>query len=114
MARVNGVKIGVLPSNHPLPIRANTPEERAALVSKFAHFKPTAMSAPFLAAFEEQAAMAASNGQEKGELRIVRYREEEAIFVQASADRVTVIFSTVFKEETDRVYGRLFLSVSRV
>ena len=36
-------------------------------------------------------------------------RPEEAIYIQASADRVTVIFSTVFKEETDRVYGKVFL-----
>lgn len=50
--------------------------------------------------------------EQKGDLKIVKYREEEAIYIQASNDRVTVIFSTVFKEETDRVYGRVFLQVS--
>lgn len=34
---------------------------------------------------------------------------EEAIYIQASSDRVTVIFSTVFKEETDRIFGKVFL-----
>jgi actin related protein 2/3 complex subunit 2 len=39
----------------------------------------------------------------------MHYRDEEAIYVRASADRVTVIFSTVFREETDRIFGKLFL-----
>ena len=41
----------------------------------------------------------------------MHYRDEEAIYVRASADRVTVIFSTVFREETDRIFGRVFLQV---
>lgn len=82
------------------------------------------MSAPFLAAFEEQKTLQANYkepagaqqqdlkpAETKGDLKVVRYREEEAMFIQASNDRVTVIFSTVFKEETDRVYGRVFLQV---
>lgn len=36
-------------------------------------------------------------------------REEEAIYIIPSDDRVTVIFSTVFREETDRVFGKVFL-----
>lgn len=71
------------------------------------------MSSPFLSAFSEQSQLSTTANPEdpnaKGELKIVKYREEEAIYVQASADRVTVIFGTVFKEETDRIYGRLFL-----
>ena len=82
------------------------------------------MSAPFLAAFSEQSKLQANYKEpagaqqmdlqpteNKGELKIIKYREEEAMFIQASHDRVTVIFSTVFKEETDRVYGRVFLQV---
>ena len=80
-------------------------------MSKFAHLKPTAMSSPFLSAFSEQEQLSGGNSTDKGELKIVKYREEEAIYVQATADRVTVIFGTVFKEETDRIYGRLFLQV---
>ena len=41
----------------------------------------------------------------------MHYRDEEAIYVRASADRVTVIFSTVFREETDRIFGKVFLQV---
>ncbi|EIW67322.1 arp2/3 complex 34 kDa subunit [Tremella mesenterica] len=99
-----------------------TAEERSALVQKLALFKSTAMSAPFLAAFAEQAQLQSSYkepagaqqfelppAESQGELKIIKYREEEAMFIQARHDRVTVIFSTVFKEETDRVYGRVFL-----
>jgi len=101
-----------------------SPEERTDLISKLAHLKSTAMSAPFLSAFSEQASLQSNykdaagaqraelgddNAEKKGDLKVIKYREEEAIYVQASHDRVTVIFSTVFKEETDRVYGRVFL-----
>lgn len=54
--------------------------------------------------------MADAQQQEtKGDLMTINYRDGEAIFVRASHDRVTVIFSTVFKEETDRIFGRVFL-----
>ena len=39
----------------------------------------------------------------------IHYRDEEAIYLQAAHDRVTVIFSTVFREETDRIFGKVFL-----
>ena len=100
-------------------------EEKTALISKLALLKATAMSAPFFAAFSEQAKLQANYkdaggaqqmditpSEKKGELKVVKYREEEAIYIQASHDRVTIIFSTVFKEEADRVYGRVFLQVS--
>ncbi len=36
---------------------------------------------------------------------IIGYRDNEAIYIQARGDRVTVIFRTVFNVETDRVFG---------
>ncbi|RSH88599.1 hypothetical protein EHS25_002826 [Saitozyma podzolica] len=99
-----------------------TPEEQTELINQISLLKATAMSAPFLSAFAEQATLQANYkepagaqqmdlqpSEHKGELKVVRYREEEAIYIQASHDHVTIIFSTVFKEETDRVYGRVFL-----
>ena len=50
----------------------------------------------------------------QGELMQIHYRDEEAVFIQAAPDRVTVIFSTVFREETDRIFGKVFLQVRRV
>jgi actin related protein 2/3 complex subunit 2 len=49
--------------------------------------------------------------KEGGEVRAIHYREEEAIYIKASFDRVTVIFSTIFREETDRIFGKVFLQV---
>lgn len=87
--------------------------------------KRNALASPFLAAFDEQKTLQANYKEpagaqqmdlkpqeSKGELKVIRYRDAEAIFVQASNDRVTVIFSTVFQEETDRILGRVFLQVS--
>lgn len=78
------------------------------------------MAAPFEQAFQEYGSLAeqmrgyttesAPQGvKEGGSVRAIHYREEEAIYIKASHDRVTVIFSTVFREETDRVFGKIFL-----
>jgi hypothetical protein len=81
------------------------------------------MAAPFEQAFEEfehlkeeaskyTSESAPQGVREGGEVRAIHYREEEAIFIKASYDRVTVIFSTIFREETDRVFGKVFLQAS--
>ena len=49
--------------------------------------------------------------KEGGAVKAIHYREEESIYIKASHDRVTVIFSTIFREETDRVFGKVFLQV---
>ena len=80
------------------------------------------MAAPFEQAFDEFAELqeqaskftseqAPQGVREGGEVRAIHYREEEAIYIKASHDRVTVIFSTVFREETDRIFGKVFLQV---
>ncbi|EEU46399.1 hypothetical protein MRS44_002848 [Fusarium solani] len=95
-------------------------EERDALALKFALLKRNAMAAPFEQAYQEHYALkeeaskftseeAPQGVQEGGEVKAIHYREEEAIYVKASHDRVTVIFSTVFREETDRVFGKVFI-----
>lgn len=84
--------------------------------------KRNALAAPFTVAFEEQKTLQANykdaagaqqmdiqKSETNGELMTINYRDGEAIFIRASHDRVTVIFSTVFKEETDRIFGRVFL-----
>lgn len=41
---------------------------------------------------------------------VINYRgEEESIYIKPSFDRVTVIFSTIFKDETDKIFGKVFL-----
>lgn len=78
------------------------------------------MAAPFEKAFDDFAhrqeeaskftrESAPEGVQEGGEVMAIHYRDEEAIYIKASHDRVTVIFSTIFREETDRVFGKVFL-----
>lgn len=87
---------------------------------KFALLKRHAMAAPFENAYEEYYHLKAEASKftteeapqgvkEGGEVKAIHYREEEAIYVKASHDRVTVIFSTIFREETDRIYGKVFI-----
>jgi len=71
--------------------------------------KRNALAAPFERGFATQKELEAKGGQ--GELMQVHYRDEEAMYIQAAPDRVTVIFSTVFREETDRIFGKVFLQV---
>jgi hypothetical protein len=42
---------------------------------------------------------------------IIHFRDDETMYVEARADRVTVIFSTVFRDPDDVVIGKVFLQV---
>lgn len=95
-------------------------EAREALIKSAALLRRHALAGPFVKAFATQKELdsvpAPTDGSAApiGELMQVHYRDEEAIFVQASHDRVTVIFSTRFIEDTDRIFGKVFLQVSFV
>ncbi|KAI1142156.1 P34-Arc-domain-containing protein [Hypoxylon sp. FL0543] len=95
-------------------------EEREEIVQKFSLLKRNAMAAPFEHAYAEHYKLkeaaskytseeAPQGVREGGEVMAIHYRDEEAIYVKASHDRVTVIFSTIFREETDRVFGKVFI-----
>ena len=113
----NGYDFSVLVDLENLP---PTPEDKEDLIKRISLMKRNAMAAPFEQAFAEYASFveqmrgyttesAPQGVKEGGEVRAIHYREEEAIYIKASHDRVTVIFSTVFREETDRVFGKIFL-----
>lgn len=95
-------------------------ESREDLIRRVSLLKRNAMAAPFERAFDdfgkrqEEAAKFTSESapegvREGGEVMAIHYRDEEAIYIKASHDRVTVIFSTIFREETDRIFGKVFL-----
>ncbi|RMZ84924.1 hypothetical protein DV738_g210, partial [Chaetothyriales sp. CBS 135597] len=97
-----------------------TQEERAELVRRISLLKRNAMAAPFEKAFDQFATLSAEASKytlesapqgvkEGGEVMAIHYRDEEAIYIKASHDRVTVIFSTLFKDEVDRIFGKVFL-----
>lgn len=84
-------------------------ETRDAFITSLALLKRNALAAPFERAFTTQKQLEASGGS--GDLMQIHYRDEEAMYIQAAPDRVTVIFSTIFREETDRIFGKVFLQV---
>ena len=103
----------------------SAPEDRTALIESFSLLKRNCLAAPFERAFDlqkqleanppESSSAAAHHGsQGQGqELMSIHYRPEEAIYIVPGMDRVTVVFSTIFKEETDRIFGKVFLQVRR-
>ena len=48
-------------------------------------------------------------GPTSSETAIIHYRDDETMYVQAKADRVTVVFSTVFKDDDDVIIGKVFM-----
>ena len=95
-------------------------EARDDLIRRISLLKRNAMAAPFEHAFDEHHKLheeaskvtseeAPQGVREGGLVKSIHYRDEEAIYIKASHDRVTVIFSTIFREETDRVFGRVFI-----
>ena len=40
---------------------------------------------------------------------VINYRDDETMYVEAKKDRVTVIFSTVFRDDSDITFGKVFM-----
>ncbi|RCI03843.1 hypothetical protein CU098_012790, partial [Rhizopus stolonifer] len=86
------------------------PEAVDELIRKISLLKRNLLAAPFEKAFTEQEECEKEQKTEcHSALMAVHYREEEAIYVKSNFDRITVIFSTTFKDETDKIFGRVFL-----
>lgn len=90
--------------------------ERDALIASVSLLKRNAMAAPFERAFAMQKQLEEASEAGSGapvthgtDIMPINYRDDEAIYVIPSVDRVTVVFTTTFKEETDKVLGKVFL-----
>jgi actin related protein 2/3 complex subunit 2 len=95
-------------------------EELDKLIKNIALIKRNALAAPFEKAFaahkelytQSPATLEGAHAappSTTGDLAAIHYREEEAIYISPANDRVTVIFSTVFREEVDHIFGEVFL-----
>ena len=80
------------------------------LVRKIAMLKRHCFAAVFERYFEYQAKPDAASHKRA----VIHYRDDETMYVDASSDRVVVIFSTVFKDPDDNVIGRVFMEVSKI
>ncbi|KAL5258905.1 hypothetical protein ACHWQZ_G009391 [Mnemiopsis leidyi] len=83
---------------------ASLPSDKEAMAKKASLLKRNCFASVFEKYFKMQEAETASD-----ETAIVHYHEEEAVYISAQTDRVTVIFSTLFKDPDDIVIGKVFL-----
>ncbi|KAJ1921392.1 hypothetical protein H4219_000709 [Mycoemilia scoparia] len=81
------------------------PEDAEGLAQRVSEVKRMIISAPF----EQAIQYWESKPEQPGPLMALPYRENETLYVQAHVDRITVIFSVLFKEEMDQVFGKVFL-----
>ncbi|KAK7893292.1 hypothetical protein WMY93_022444 [Mugilogobius chulae] len=51
----------------------------------------------------------AEEGKEGEKRAVVHYRDDESMYLEAKKDRVTVVFSTVFKDDDDVIIGKVFM-----
>ena len=97
------------------------PEEHAKLARDVSRLKRNCFAAVFEKYFEAQVNVSFLNGslsdfethfkanEKQVKRAVIHYREGESIYVEAKSDRVTVIFSTTFKEKDDIIIGGVFL-----
>ncbi|KER22462.1 hypothetical protein T265_09441 [Opisthorchis viverrini] len=84
------------------------PENHAALARKCALLKRNCMASLFTKFFD----LHANAGPTTPGIRaVIHYRSDETLYVQALHDRVTVIFSTMFKDPDDMLIGKVFMQV---
>ena len=78
--------------------------ERDKIITKAGLLKRNCFASVFEKYFEFQ-----ENGEEGQKRAVIHYRDDETLYVEAKPDRVTVIFSTIFKDETDVIIGKVFM-----
>jgi len=83
---------------------SNIPENWEEIVKKCGLLKRNCFAAVFEKYFEFQEKEEV--GQEKA---VIHYRDDETMYVEAKADRVTVIFSTIFKDASDIILSEVFM-----
>jgi len=80
------------------------PDDWESLVKRIGLLKRNCFAAVFEKYFDFQ-----EQGEEGVETAVVHYRDDETMYVEAKADRVTVIFSTIFKDADDIILGKVFM-----
>ncbi|XP_023336942.1 probable actin-related protein 2/3 complex subunit 2 isoform X2 [Eurytemora carolleeae] len=83
---------------------SNIPENWEIVVKKIGLLKRNCFAAVFEKYFDFQEA-----GEEGQQQAVVHYRDDETMYVEAKSDRVTVIFSTIFKDADDIILGKVFM-----
>ncbi|KAL1494150.1 hypothetical protein ABEB36_009794 [Hypothenemus hampei] len=82
----------------------NIPSDWPQVVKNLGLLKRNCFASVFEKYFDFQEA-----GDEGQKRAVIPYREDETLYVEAKADRVTVVFSTRFRDEDDVVIGKVFM-----
>ncbi|KAI5749187.1 hypothetical protein M8J76_005330 [Diaphorina citri] len=82
----------------------DVPSNWEEIVKKIGLLKRNCFASVFEKYFDFQ-----ERGEEVHSRAVINYRNEETMYVEAKADRVTVVFSTVFRDEDDVIIGKVFM-----
>ncbi|CAH0725571.1 unnamed protein product, partial [Brenthis ino] len=82
----------------------NIPEDWEDIVKKVGLLKRNCFASVFERYFRLQ-----EDGDVSHKRAVINYRQDETLYVEAQEDRVTVVFSTVFRHEDDMVIGKVFM-----
>jgi actin related protein 2/3 complex subunit 2 len=80
------------------------PSNQEEVIKKAGLLKRNCFASVFEKYFEFQ-----QKGQEGQKKAVIHYRDDETLYVEAKKDRVTAIFSTVFRDDDDVVIGKVFM-----
>lgn len=87
----------------------NLPPNSDEMIKKAGLLKRHCFASVFEKYFEFQ-----ERGEEGHKRAVIHYRDDETMYVEAKPDRVTVIFSTVFKDEDDIIIGKVTMLIKTV
>ncbi|XP_044737850.1 probable actin-related protein 2/3 complex subunit 2 [Chrysoperla carnea] len=82
----------------------NVPDNWEEIVKKVGLLKRNCFASVFQKYFDFQ-----ERGEEGHSRAVINYRTDETMYVEAKADRVTVVFSTMFRDKSDVVLGTVFM-----
>jgi len=82
----------------------NIPDNWEEVVKKCGLLKRNCFAAVFEKYFQFQ-----EQGEEGQQQAVIHYRDDETMYVEAKSDRVTVIFSTIFKDASDIILSEVFM-----
>lgn len=113
-AQSSGVSVAGVEPGYDYTLQIDLGALNEDVIKRCSILKTFILSYPFHQAFEEFRQL---NSQpipdgtviESKNVHVINYRDEENIFVKAASDRVTVIFETIFQDETDKILGKVFL-----
>ncbi|XP_076361950.1 actin-related protein 2/3 complex, subunit 2 [Tachypleus tridentatus] len=82
----------------------NVPDDYQDTIQKAGLLKRNCFASVFEKYFEFQ-----EKGEEGHKKAVIHYRDDETMYVEALPDRVTVVFSTIFRDEDDIIIGKVFM-----